>query len=84
MDRLNLLAGALSCFVMQAMCLSVFLDQAQLTRKRTIRYSIYASIILAFMFISVENSKFGLLFLVFVLRIFYLKVNSCKKFGSIF
>ncbi|QEH66907.1 sensor histidine kinase [Cellulosilyticum sp. WCF-2] len=62
MDRLNLLAGALSCFVMQAMCLSVFLDQAQLTRKRTIRYSIYASIILAFMFISVENSKFGLLF----------------------
>lgn len=47
---------------MQSMCLNAFLDQAQLTRKRIIAYSIYVSIIMAFMFITHQEYKFGILF----------------------
>lgn len=62
MDKLELLAGILSCFVMQAMCLSVFLDQAQLTRKRIITYSIYVSIIVVFMISTHQKAIAGTLF----------------------
>lgn len=62
MDRLELLAGLINCFVLQSMCLNAFLDKAQLTRKRIIRYSIYVSMILAFMLITDQEDKFGVLF----------------------
>ncbi len=62
MDKLELLAGLINCFVMQAMCLNAFLDKAQLTRKRIIRYSIYISIIIVFMLITRQRVAFGILF----------------------
>lgn len=62
MDKLTLLVALLNCFVMQAMCLSVFLDQAQLTRKRIIRYTLYVIMLIAFMLITHQNPTAGVLF----------------------
>lgn len=62
MDKLTLLVALLNCYVAQAMCLSVFLDQAQLTRKRIIRYTLYVIMLIAFMLITHQNPTAGVLF----------------------
>lgn len=62
MDKLTLLVALLNCFVTQAMCLSVFLDQAKPTRKRIIKYTLYVIMIIAFMLITHQEFKFGILY----------------------
>ena len=62
MDRLELLAGLINCFVLQSMCLNAFLDKAQLTRKRIIKYLLYVGVICAFMFITHQKVIAGVLF----------------------
>ena len=61
MDKLELLVGLLGCFVMQTMCLNVFLDQAIVTRKRIISYTFYVIIIIVFMLVTKQNVMMGAL-----------------------
>lgn len=62
LDNLDLLAGLLSCFLMQAMCLNVFLDSAKIDRKRMIRYTLYVITIIVFMAITHQNIAAGVVF----------------------
>lgn len=61
MGKLEILIGTLSILMSQGMCLSIFLDRSKVSIKRIVKYVIYISTIITFLFMTHLDVKVAIL-----------------------